>query len=196
MAGSFVILFVEGETEKEFYEALINYYRSKSKTKIVGCKIYNIKGIGRFESKVTSKLRFDIIPKYEKIKLKVICCYDSDVFELAQKPPVNWSIVKKKVSELGINEFEEIVAVRMIEDWFLKDIEGICKYLKVPIPKKLEGKNGYEKMKVLFKKGAKPKVYQKGSNSHKFVPNLNLKAIRDSVKKEIKVLEDALRVNL
>lgn len=45
-----------------------------------------------------------------KFKLKVICCYDSDVFELAQKPPANWTIVKKKVSDLGINEFEEIVS--------------------------------------------------------------------------------------
>lgn len=196
MAGSFVILFVEGETEKEFYDALISYYKSKSKTKIIGCRTYNIKGIGRFESKVTSKLKFEIIPKHPNVSLKVICCYDSDVFELAQKPPVNWSLVKKKVNELGITEFEEIVAVRMIEDWFLKDIEGICKYLKVPVPKKLEGKNGYEKMKVLFKKGAKPKIYQKGSNSHKFVPSLDLKTIGESVKKELKVLEVALGVSL
>ena len=196
MAGSFVVLFVEGETEKEFYEALINYYKSTSKTKIIGYKIYNIKGIGRFESKVASKLKFEIIPKHPDVKLKVICCYDSDVFELAQKPPVNWSLVKKKVNELGINQFDEIVAIRMIEDWFLKDIVGICKYLKVPIPKKLEGKNGYEKMKALFKMGAKPKVYQKGSSSHKFVPNLNLKAIRQSVKGELRCLEDYLGFSL
>ena len=196
MMVSFVILFVEGETEVQFYNALIDYYRDHSKSQLAGCKIYNIKSIGRFESKVSSKLKFEIIPKYPKFKLKVICCYDSDVFELAQKPPVNWTIVKKKVSDLGINEFEEIVAIRMIEDWFLKDIEGLCKFLKVDIPKKLGGKNGYEKMKMLFKKGAKPKVYQKGSNSHKFVPSLNLRAIRDSVKGELKVLEDALGVSL
>jgi len=115
---------------------------------------------------------------------------------LAQKPPVNWSIVKKKVSELGINEFEEIVAVRMIEDWFLKDIEGLCKYLKIPVPNNLDGRNGYEKMKVLFKKGPKPKVYQKGSNTHKFVPNLNLKVIRDAVKGKLQILEKAVGVTL
>lgn len=195
MVDSFVILFVEGETEKVFYDALINYYKSKSKTKIIGCKIYNINGIGKF-GKVTSKLKFEIIPKHPKVNLKVICCYDYDAFEFAKKPPVNWSLVKKKVNELGINEFSEIVAVKMIEDWFLNDIEGICKYLKVPIPKKLEGKNGYEKMKVLFKKGDKPKVYQKGCNSHKFIPYLSLKAIRDSVRKELKVLERALGVSL
>lgn len=132
----------------------------------------------------------------KKTKLKVICCYNSDVFELAQKPPVNWALVKKKVGELGIHDFEEIVAVRMIEDWFLKDIQGLCTYLKIPIPKKLEGKNGYEKMKVLFKKGSKPKIYQKGSNSHMFVPSLNLKKIRDSIKEELKTLEDSLGVGL
>lgn len=63
MKGSLIILFVEGETEKKFYDALINYYKLKSKTTISGYEIYNIKGIGRFESKVASKLKFDIIPK-------------------------------------------------------------------------------------------------------------------------------------
>lgn len=196
MADSFVILFVEGETEKEFYDTLIHFYKGRSKKPITDSKVYNIKGIGRFESKVTSKLKYEIIPRHPKIKLKVVCCYDSDVFDLAQKPPVNWKLVNKKVNELGVNEFVEIVAIKMIEDWFLKDIKGLCKYLNIPVPKKLEGKNGYEKMKRLFKKGAKPKVYQKGSNSHKFVPNLNISAIRESVKEELKMLEDALGVKI
>ena len=99
---------------------------------------------------------------------KVFCCYDTDVFELAQKPPTNWQIVKKKVCELGIDDFNEIKATRMIEDWFLKDIEGLCKFLGIEIPKKLEGKDGLEKIKHLFRRGKKPKIYQKGSYSHKF----------------------------
>lgn len=191
-----VILFVEGETEKEFYEALLKFYRQNSKTAILDCKIYNVKGISRFENKVTRKLKHEILPKYINITLKVICCYDTDIFELAQKPPINWSSVKKKVNELGIANFFEVRAVRMIEDWFLRDIRGLCHYLDIAATKRVDGKNGHDKMKNLFKKGNKPKIYQKGSGSHKFIPSLNILIIRNGVKEELCNLEKALGVNL
>lgn len=191
-----VILFVEGETEKEFYDELIKYYRVNSKTPVISCKVYNVKGISRFENKVSSRLKLDIIPKHPNCEFKVVCCYDTDVFELAQKPPINWNIVEKKINELGINEFYEIKATRMIEDWFLKDISGLCNYLNIEIPKKIDGKTGFEKIKNLFKKGKKPKVYQKGSNSHKFIPSLNILLIRNAIIKELTSLEKALGVKL
>lgn len=193
---SYVILFVEGETEKEFYEELIKFYRLKSITPILSCKVYNVKGISRFENKVSSRLKLDIIPKHPNKNLKVVCCYDTDVFELAQKPRINWRIIEKKINELGINEFYEIKAVRMIEDWFLKDLDGLCKYLGIEIPNKIDGKTGYEKIKTLFKKGKKPKVYQKGSNSHKFIPSLNIMTIRNNIKEDLTLLEKALGVKL
>lgn len=196
MAGSLVTIFVEGETEKEFYDTLLSFYSQNSKKTISEYKVFNLKGIGRFENKVSSKLKHEIIPKFPEKEIKVICCYDSDVFELAQKPPVNWKLVKKKVNELGINNFNEIVAISMIEDWFIKDIDGLCKYLKIKKPKKINGKNGYEKMKFLFKIGNKPKVYQKGTNTHKFIPNLDLNKIRVLIKEELIVLETALGAKL
>jgi len=192
----FLILFVEGETEKEFYEALLAYYKANSEKAICGYKIYNMKGIGRFETKTVAKLKLEIMPKYLGYNLSVICCYDTDVFDLAQKPPVNWSNLRQKIKELGIEKFEEVKAKQMIEDWFLKDLKGLCEYLKVPQPKELKGKNGNEKMKALFKMGKKPKVYQKGSNSHKFIPSLSMKSIRDSVKSELLPLESILKVQL
>lgn len=192
----FVILFVEGETEKEFYESLISFYRATSKKAICGCKIYNMKGIGRFENKAVAKLKTEILPKFKDYNLKVICCYDTDVFELAQKPPVNWKIVEKKVNDLGVEHFGEVKARQMIEDWFLKDLSGICKFLSISQPKKLDGKTGNEKMKILFRTGKKPKIYQKGTNSHKFIPSLNIKLIRDQVKTELESLELSLGVQL
>lgn len=190
----YVVLFVEGETDKEFYESLIRFYRLKSKNTITQSRVFNVKGISRFEKTVTSKLKIEVLPKFHNFELEVVCCYDTDVFELAQKPPINWKIVRKKVNDLGINSFHEIKAVKMIEDWFLNDIEGLSQYLKIDVPKKLDGKSGYEKIKTLFKKGKKPKVYQKGSNTHKFIPNLNIQLIRDAVKDELAPLEKALGV--
>ncbi len=189
---SILVLFVEGETEKEFYEALLIFYRKKYK--ICRCKVINVKGISRFESKVSARLKFEIIPKHPESIIKVVCCYDTDVFELAQKPPTNWSIVKKKVNELGIDFFDEVKAIRMIEDWFLNDIEGLCKYLNIEVPSKLDGKTGLDKIKTLFKKGTKPKVYQKGNGTHKFIALLNIGEIRNAIKKELRPLEIALEI--
>jgi hypothetical protein len=49
-------------------------------------------------------------------------------------------------------------------------------------------------MKKLFRKGNK--IYQKGSNSHKFIQFLDIRQIRDKVKDELKDFEDALGVVL
>jgi len=185
--GKIIVIFVEGDTDYEFYNALINYYRDNSKSEILTSKIFNLKGIGRFESKVASKIKYEILPKYEPEDISVVCCYDTDVFDLGKKPPTNWNIVRKQLKSLGINDFTEIKAVKMIEDWFLYDINGLCNFLKIKVPKKLKGKDAYEKMKKLFKVGNK--IYQKGSNSHRFVSNLNISTIRNSVSSQLKKLE-------
>lgn len=192
--GNYIVLFVEGETEKEFYQALLKYYFDVHNAIPQKYKIINIKGISRFETKVISKLKYEIIPTHNPASIKVFCCYDSDVFELAQKPPTNWLLVKKRVKELGIHDFNEIKAVRMIEDWFLKDAEGLCKFLNVEIPQRIEGRDGLEKIKYLFKKGKTPKIYQKGSYCHKFMLNISMSKIRNSQKNELVALEKALGI--
>ena len=189
-----VILFVEGDTEKEFFGILHKYYHDNSLSKLNTLKICNVKGIGRFESKVSSKLRHEIIPKFQGHKLVVACAYDTDVFELAQNPPTNWKVIRKKVAELGINEFHEIRAEKMIEDWFLKDIKGLCKFLKTVTPQKIEGKDGVEKMKKLFKRSNK--LYLKGHYSYKFISDLDIPLIRKAIGKQVLALEKALGVNL
>ena len=102
-----VVLFVEGDTEAEFYKLLINYYREKSNNPFPEVKIINLKGIGRFEARVISKLKNEILKdkKYKGLEISVFCCYDTDVFELAKKPPTNWTKVRKGVKGLGIKSF-------------------------------------------------------------------------------------------
>ncbi len=181
-----VAFFVEGATEKEFYDFAIRYKLQKIKTKS-SYQVVNLTTIGRFETKIPAKLKNEIIPKKQNTRIKVVCCYDSDVFEFSQNPPVNWKIVKQKVKELGIVDFEQIEAVHTIEDWFLKDIPGLCKYLKINEPKKLEGKTGYDKMKLLFKKGNK--IYQKGSHVHKFIDFLDIDKISGKIQNELSVID-------
>jgi hypothetical protein len=189
MAKSVVVIFVEGDTDLEFYEALISFYRANYR---ISSKIslHNLRGIGRYESKLYARLKNQIIPKIKNGNIKVFCCYDTDVFDLAKKPPINWKTVRDHVTSLNIDTFIQVKSEKMIEDWFLKDTSGICRYLKIKEPKKIDAKTGYEKMKILFKKGNK--IYQKGSNSHRFIKELNISSIREKVKNELQELENAL----
>lgn len=189
-----IVIFVEGDTDYEFYNKLIQYYRANSKSNIRTVKIYNLKGIGRFESKVVAKIKYDILPKYDTDKIIVFCCYDTDVFELGKKPPTNWKFIKKQLNNIGITDFNEIKAVRMIEDWFLIDLVGLCSFLKIKSQKSVKGKDGFDKIKNIFKKGNK--IYQKGNNSHKFVQTLDISLIRTSLKNKFKKLEEKLKVRL
>lgn len=188
-----LVLFVEGDTEAEFYKLLINYYREKSSKPFPEVKIINLKGIGRFESKVVSKLKNDILKdkKYKDLEIIVFCCYDTDVFELAKKPPTNWSKVRKGINELGIKSFYEIKSQKMIEDWFIKDLDGICDFLKIKKPKKVS-QEGLKVLKGLFK--TSNKIYQKGSYTHKFLEKLDLSKIIGALKGVFDDLEKCLNL--
>ncbi|SJZ62287.1 hypothetical protein [Sediminibacterium ginsengisoli] len=91
-----IVLFVEGETEKEFYDALMKFYFKNYSPKIKGYKVFNVRGISRFETKVATKLKYDVVPNHDVSNIKVVCCYDSDAFELAQKPPYKLANCKEK----------------------------------------------------------------------------------------------------
>ncbi|MCK9255782.1 MAG: hypothetical protein GX793_06950 [Bacteroidales bacterium] len=188
-----LVLFVEGDTEAEFYRLLINYYKEKSSKPFPEVKRINLKGIGRFEAKVVSKLKNDILKdkKYKDLEIIVFCCYDTDVFELAKKPPTNWSKVRKGVAELGIKSFYEIKSQKMIEDWFIKDLDGICDFLKIKKPKKVS-QEGLKVLKGLFK--TSNKIYQKGYYTHKFLEKLDLSKIIKALKGVFDDLERYLNV--
>lgn len=98
--NSIIVLFVEGDTDNEFYQELINYYRGEISDNIPKVKIYNLKGIGRFENKVASKIKLEILPKYSSENISVFCCYDSDVFELRKKTTNKLENSRKKVKRI------------------------------------------------------------------------------------------------
>ncbi|MGM0582023.1 MAG: hypothetical protein ACQETL_15175 [Bacteroidota bacterium] len=189
-SSNIIIIFVEGDTEKVFYSELINYYRKTTSKKLNTVKIFNLKGIGRYESKVSSKVKHEVLVKYSPENVKVFCAYDTDVFELGKKPPTNWKLVDSKLKELGVDSMKTIKAERTIEDWFIYDLDGLIKFLKLSKTPNLKGKSGLEKMKLLFKRSNK--IYQKGTYSHKFISYLNISKITQSLKKHLKSLEDEL----
>jgi hypothetical protein len=193
-----VVLFVEGETDEVFFKALIDYYRTISTSEMRPCKIYNLRGVTRYSSKLLAKLKNDCLPdaKNKGYKIQTVCCtYDTDVFEVRNPLIVDWSALRKAVKRMGIEEFIQFGIKSSIEDWLLCDQESICRFLKLKdIPKTLKGNNGNEKLNDLF--GRANKVYQKGYQTKDLVISLDMGVLRNKNKVFLEPLERALNVTI
>ena len=170
-----VMIFTEGETEIEFYDYLINKVKENNNVeKFNADKIIKktLKGISKFDKKLINKFQYDILPKYGDYEITVFLCYDTDVFEDCQKPVVDWQKVEKELLNYGVKKVNHIKANKCIEDIFLLDIPGICKYLNIDPIKNINGINGVDKMKKLFLKGNR--IYQKGYKCEGFIKHLDI----------------------
>ncbi len=193
-----VVLFVEGETDEVFFKALIDYYRTVSTSEMRPCKIYNLRGVTRYSSKLLAKLKNDCLPdaKNKGYRIQTVCCsYDTDVFEVRNPLMVDWSALRKAVKRMGIEEFIQLGIKSSIEDWLLCDQEGICRFLKLKdVPKTLKGNNGNGKLNDLF--GRANKVYQKGYQTKDLVASLDMGVLRNKNKDFLEPLERALNVTI
>lgn len=171
-----VVIFIEGETEIEFYKKFVSIMRTHCGGRL-SCSVepINASGIGQYKDKVLRIFEKRIKKKYPNGEFYVALCYDQDVFEMGKTPPVNWQEVKRAFLDSGANEVRLIKAVHSIEDWFLCDAEGIFRCLHLPANTKLPSGNGYERLKQLFKKGKK--IYIKGKTNGNFVQDLDIEKI-------------------
>ena len=192
-----VVIFVEGDTDQIFFDGLLEYYRKQSTTLVHSCEVKNLKGVSRYTSKVTGKLQNEICPKALKkgLEVRTVCCsYDTDVFEFAERPVVDWKKVEREVKMLGIKEFCQVRVERMIEDWILDDMKGLMKFLRLTEMPKLSGNNAFDKIQVLFKRANK--VYFKGISIKSFVGTIDYASVRKCRKAALDELEQLLNVNI
>lgn len=175
MSSSGVVIFVEGDTELEFYKRVVDHLSNNQRTE-VKILFRTVKGVGNYQRKVPRIFEKDILPNNPTLTFHVILCYDTDVFEFASKPPVNWRKVEADLNKLGAKTVGHVKARKSIEDYFLEDYPGVLKYLKLPkntpIP---AGKNGIDKMKILFKRANKP--YVKGAHLKELIEHLDIDKI-------------------
>ena len=85
-----LVLFVEGDTEVEFYKRVIANAKGKRENKRFDTSIecINVNGVGGFKKIALRKFIKDVKPKYDNdCVFTVVLCSDTDVFELAQKHP-------------------------------------------------------------------------------------------------------------
>ena len=184
MAETVVVIFVEGDTEVDFYKKLVAYLREKSGGRL-RCKVdvKNVKGVGRYQSKVCRIFEKTIKVQYPGCKYKIALCYDSDVFEFSRKPPVDWAEITKLLKSKGADEVRLVKAVRSIEDWFLYDLEGLRKFLKLPKKSKMTGYTGQKGLEKLFLKANK--TYIKGVRCNGLIEALDLDVIIPKIENEI-----------
>lgn len=189
-------MFVEGETEIEFYKQVVAHARKLHPQGKFNLNIeYKcVKGLGGFKNEVLRKFVKDIKSKYEDDCVFVVAlCRDTDVFEFSQKPPINWNEVEKALLENGATEVIHVQAKHCIEDWFLYDVDGIISFLRLNKKTKVSGKNGYDKLQRLYKQANK--VYYKGIKSNGMIERLDIEKIANAVKDQLNPLYKALGVD-
>lgn len=118
---------------------------------------------------------------------------DTDVFDFASKPPIRWDEVKRELEANGAAKIIHVQARKSIEDWFLYDIEGILKFLRLGKNTKVSGKNGYDKLQRLYKQANK--VYFKGIKGNGMIGHLDIEKIADAVKDQLNPLYKALGID-
>lgn len=171
-----LVIFVEGDTEVEFYEAMLQHLKVCCPKKkypfdnVLPPK--NLKGIGSFKDRVVRKFEKQVLRTYPDTKFTVVLAYDTDVFEFADKPHVDWKEVDKALTKAGATQVIHLPAKRSIEDWFLLDEDGVKRYLHLRNNTQLKGATGLKKLEAAFKKANK--VYVKGSKVRGFVDALDV----------------------
>lgn len=191
-----LVLFVEGDTEVEFYKQVVANARKlhpagKFDTNI---EYRNVGGVGGFKSIALRKFTKEIKTKFDDdCEFTIVLCSDTDVFDFASKPPIKWGEIKKELKANGAGNIIHIQAKRSIEDWFLYDIEGILGFLRLGKNTKVSGKNGYDKLQRLYKQANK--VYYKGIKSNGMIGRLDIEKIADAVKDQLNPLYKALGVD-
>lgn len=191
-----LVLFVEGDTEVEFYKQVIANARKlhpagKFDTYI---EYRSVGGFGGFKNIALRKFIKEVKPKYDNdCEFTVVLCSDTDVFEFASKPPIKWNEVKKELETNGAKKVIHVQAKKSIEDWFLYDIEGILKFLRLAKNTKVSGKDGYDKLQHLYRRANK--VYIKGNKSNGMIAHLDIDKIADAVKDQLNPLYKVLGVD-
>lgn len=199
MIHKHVILFLEGETDKEVYKRIIEEIKKVAQCKqfpVDNIDFINLKGIGQYAKNAARSFSRKKMLYKDKAKgehqYEVFLCYDTDVFEHATKPPVNWMAIEKDLKGLGANRIYHVKVRQSIEDWVLSEEKGIKKYFGVKGKLPSKG-SGYETLNYLFRT-YKQMPYYKGSSISVLLEKLDTRVILRKHCQALQALCNALGV--
>ena len=99
-----LVLFVEGDTEVEFYKQVVANARKLHPAGRFDTNIEyrNVGGVGGFKSIALRKFTKEIKTKFDDdCEFTIVLCSDTDVFDFASKPPIKWGEIKKELKANG-----------------------------------------------------------------------------------------------
>ena len=208
-----VAFICEGDTEKEFYLSLLNYFctkYSKELKKTINDQetdiIYEL--IGRGEKSI---IKFHIagsitgMPRTSnwfevqcvkncgsKTPWHVFLCYDTDSYTDCITPfyKGDWIDLRNKLKKA--KSIIDLAAAADIEDIMLVDIVGVCSFIGHTIvsAESIPGRKGAAKMKKIYRDCGRS--YHKGERAREMIDSLNKQLIVDSNIIELKKIEELL----
>ena len=191
-----LVVFVEGDTDVEFYQALLLFLKERSPSGRYPFDVVlppkNMRGIGSFKERAVRKFEKQVLRDNKGTRFTVVLAYDTDVFEFADKPPINWKEVENALKKAGAEQVIHLRARRSIEDWFLLDEAGVKRYLHISPTVCLKGATGLKRLESAFKKANR--VYVKGNKVKGFVGALDIKLIAGNLCEELSPLCSVLRI--
>ena len=130
--------------------------------------------------------------KEYKIPWKVFLCYDTDnsMNDISKFYEDDWKILRSDLKKAKAEEIIDLAASADIEDILLYDIAGICRYLDVAIPDKLQGRKGKAKMKALFRSCGR--AYHEGDKAEDMIESLDFQKIVENSPLNLQYLVDSV----
>ena len=187
MTDTVVVIYVEGDTDYEFYKILVEHIR-KQRGGRLHCRVRyrNLRGVCNYGKDASNFLQKKILPEFPDHTYKIALCYDTDVFERPERIPVSWQKVEKELYAAGAEEIIHVKAVQSIEDWFMYDKEGIRQYLRLPGKLNISQHIGTSGLKALFRLSGRK--YEKCKKCYGLISALNMDVILPCIMKDIKGL--------
>ena len=190
---------LEGDTEKEFYYALLEHL----------CKKYNV-NLARIVDKSSPDISYELqidnevmlikfntvntitqIPRTGKwfktqcvgrygtgVSWYVFLCYDKDDYkeDISKFHEGDWAILRESLKKA--KQIVDVAAAADIEDVMLQDINHICSFIGCSPPVVLNGRKGKSKMKNLFKEHGM--YYHEGKRAKNLINALDMDFLIDN----------------
>lgn len=178
-----ILFLYEGETEGEFYSKIFLKYVPHRRIRISKA---NLHGNYNLNEKVKNKILSFLDKKKDHNQIHVIIALDRDG---PRNTPtmLNNALLENDFiyPRSRVKSIRQIVATQDLESWFFHAIEGIYKFLKVPVARRnikkysnVEATN-HQTLSHLFH--INKKHYQKGTRVEGFINNLDIDLIYNNV---------------
>ena len=192
-----IAFILEGATEKVFYLSFLkwiaekqHYIFSKKENIDNGDIIYEINN-----GSENLLLKFNVVGTVtqishsgkwfsnscisaHKIPWTVFLCYDTDSSnnDISKFYQDDWKLLRNELKKAS--EIVDLAASAEIEDVMLCDLNGVCQYLGISVPSRLNGRKGKAKMKALFNSCGQ--TFHEGDRAQSLIDSLNFQTIIDN----------------